>query len=142
MHVRRGLTCPLLRFRRLVWPFVQTFALVIADVRRQQLSVAPFLDRPGRDPKSFRHLLEVQQPTRAQPLATGLEAIGPPDALHAFRTEGPAFQRAAAAIVEDPGDRGIGIVFEQRVDFSDDPGRGAVASTKEYMYIVHNNRYT
>ncbi len=54
-------------------------------MRRQQLSVAPFLDRPGRDPKSFRHLLE------------------------------------------DPGDHGIGVVFKQRVDFSDDPGRGAVA---------------
>ena len=50
---------------------------------------APLLDRPGRDPRSGRHLPETHQPPRAQPLAAGLESVGPPHALHALRTEAP-----------------------------------------------------
>ena len=82
--------------------------------------------RIGRDAEGFGGLPEGQMATLAQALEVRFEFVVATDPQHTVRIECKVMAAAMSALVEDVGDLGIDVFFEQRVDLGNDRFGGTV----------------
>ena len=82
--------------------------------------------RLGRDAEGFGGLPEGQMATLAQALEVRFEFVVATDPQHTVRIECKVMAAAMSALVEDVGDLGIDVFFEQRVDLGNDRFGGTV----------------
>jgi hypothetical protein len=91
---------------------VEDLAFVVIPLPGDNSGVVPDLDGAGEDAEDCGGFLEGEQALVTQSLFAAAELVVVADVADGEPVEGAAFAAGQAAVVEDAGDLGVGVVIE------------------------------
>ena len=103
---------------------VEALAFVVVGVPGDEPGVVPDLDGFGGHAEAAGHLGQGEHAGVAEPLFAAAQPVLVADVADDEPVEGAAFAAGQAAVVEDAGDLGVGVVVEELVDGGDGLGGG------------------
>jgi hypothetical protein len=103
---------------------VEALAFVVVGVPGDEPGVVPDLDGFGGHAEAAGHLGQGEHAGVAESLLAAAQPVLVADVADDEPVEGASFAAGQAAVVEDDGDLGVGVVIEELVDGSDGGGGG------------------
>jgi hypothetical protein len=103
---------------------VEALALVVAGVAGDEPGVVPDLDGFGGHSQAAGHLGQGEHAGVTESLLAAAQPVFVADVADDEAVERAAFAAGQAAVVEDAGDLGVGVVIEELIDGGDDGGGG------------------
>ena len=91
---------------------VEALAFVVVGVPGEEPGVVPGLDSSGGDAELCGDLGQGEHAGVAEPLLAAAQLVVVADVADDERVEGAAFAAGQAAVVEDGGDFGVGVVIK------------------------------